>query len=153
MGGNEWNGEVMYGKDKESLNILLRAYAVKKNGEITTLVGVYTDISERKLAMEALREREDCLFKIMIAAIDGMWDWDKVTNKAYFDQLYYQMAGYEPNKFDHELEEFQQRVYPDDIDRVMGQALKHVNGETDCYIEEFRYKKRNGDWLWIPACG
>ncbi len=52
MAGNPWSGEVeMYGKDKSILQILLRAYAVKdKNGNITSLVGLHTDITERKHA-------------------------------------------------------------------------------------------------------
>ncbi len=60
MGGNEWNGEVaMYGEDEEVLDILLRAYSVKRDGRVVALVGVHTDISERKRTERALRESEE----------------------------------------------------------------------------------------------
>jgi len=154
MAGKDWSGEVsMYGKDNEELDVLLRAYAVKKDGEITALVGVHTDISDRKQAMDALEKSEDRLSKILIAAIDGMWDWNLLTNSVYFDPRYYQMAGYEPNEFAHTLMEFQKRVHPDDVDRVMEHAQQHLEGNIDRFVEEFRFKKKNGDWLWIQGRG
>jgi len=57
MAGGQWTGEVqMYAKDRRILDILLRAYANKdKSGRITALVGIQTDITERKRAEE---ERE-----------------------------------------------------------------------------------------------
>jgi PAS domain S-box-containing protein len=52
MAGDQWAGEVeMYSKDGTILNILLRAYASKNiDGQITSLVGIHTDITERKIA-------------------------------------------------------------------------------------------------------
>jgi two-component system, cell cycle sensor histidine kinase and response regulator CckA len=50
MGGGKWADEVeMYGKEGNILQIFLRAYAVKDGtGNVTSLVGIHTDISGRK---------------------------------------------------------------------------------------------------------
>jgi len=58
MAGDPWTGEVqMYARDRKALTILLRAYASKdQSGRITGLVGVHTDITERKRAEDALRD-------------------------------------------------------------------------------------------------
>ncbi len=56
MAGGKWTGEVkMYAKDRKILTIYLRAYANKdENGRITGLVGVHTDITERKRTEERI---------------------------------------------------------------------------------------------------
>ena len=61
MGGGLWVGEIkMYGKGKEILDILLRAYANKDaKGNIIGLVGIHTDITESKQADRLLRENEE----------------------------------------------------------------------------------------------
>ncbi|MBT3386426.1 MAG: PAS domain S-box protein [Desulfobacula sp.] len=61
MSGGQWTGEVnMYAKDGQILDIHLRAYANKdENGNIISLVGIHTDITERKLAEAVLRDNEE----------------------------------------------------------------------------------------------
>ncbi len=58
MAGGQWNGEVkMYSKDRSILDIDLRAYANRNNsGLITAIVGIHTDITDRKRS-EAEREK------------------------------------------------------------------------------------------------
>jgi len=48
--GKQWSGELMmYAKDRSIRDILLRAYAIcDKHGDVISLVGIHTDISERK---------------------------------------------------------------------------------------------------------
>ena len=52
--GERWTGETrMRGTDSKILDILLRAYTTRdENGKITNLIGVHTDITERKQAEE-----------------------------------------------------------------------------------------------------
>ncbi|MBN1533465.1 MAG: PAS domain S-box protein [Spirochaetes bacterium] len=69
MAGGQWTGEVkMYSIDRSVLTILLRAYASRDDsGHITALVGVHTDITEKKRAEEALRQSE----RLMEMIVDG----------------------------------------------------------------------------------
>jgi PAS domain S-box-containing protein len=74
MGGSEWTGEVaMHGKNKEVLSVLLRAYAVKEDGKVATLVGVHTDMTDRKRAEETLREREQRYRTLFESANDAIF--------------------------------------------------------------------------------
>ncbi len=69
MSGGTWTGEVkMYEKNGPVLDIDLRAYANKdEDGNIISLVGVHTDITERKKAEEKLKETK----VILQAAMDS----------------------------------------------------------------------------------
>lgn len=124
-----------------------------QDGEIASIKAIYIDITNRKRMEESLRQSEDRLSKTMMAANDGMWDWNLKTNEVYFDPKYYLMAGYQVNEFPHRLEEFQSRIHPDDVDYVMGQAEKHLSGESDRFIVEFRFKTKKNDWIWIMGRG
>ncbi len=57
MRGMEWTGEVaVFGKKNEVLDVFLRAYAVKRDGKIVALVGVHTDLTERKKSEAELQK-------------------------------------------------------------------------------------------------
>ncbi|MEZ5195147.1 MAG: PAS domain S-box protein [Bacteroidales bacterium] len=111
------------------------------------------NITKSKEVEDALKLREDRLSKIMLTANDGMWDWDLQTGKVFFDARYYSMAGYEVNEFPHHLDEFVKRVHPEDIDYVMGQAQKHLDGDLDRFVVEFRFQRKDGEWFWIMGKG
>ena len=65
MGRNPWIGEVkMRGKTGELLDVFLRAYAIKDDtGKILGLVGVHTNITERKQAEEERNSLQEQLIR------------------------------------------------------------------------------------------
>ncbi|KAA3615621.1 MAG: PAS domain S-box protein [Calditrichaeota bacterium] len=117
------------------------------------LVAVSRDITKQKNVEIALKESEDRLSKIRLAANDGMWDWNLQTDEVYFDPRYYEMAGYKKDEFPHKLDEFKNRVHPDDIQMVMDATQKHLEGKKERFEVEFRFKKKEGNWLWITGKG
>ena len=123
------------------------------NGVNIGIRGSNRDITKQKNIEQALKVSEDRLSKTLIAANDGMWDWNLITNKVYFDPRYYKMAGYAVDEFPHEFNEFQKRIHPDDIENVMTQAQLHIEGNTTRFYVEFRFKRKNGDWLWVLGRG
>jgi len=116
-------------------------------------LAVITDITERRRTEEALRKSEERLRLVMTVSNDGWWDWLLEDDDVYFDPRYYLMAGYEVNEFPHRLAEFQQRVHPDDIDYVMAEAQKYLNGQSDNFEVEFRFRRKDGGYLWILGKG
>ncbi|MDY7028920.1 MAG: PAS domain S-box protein, partial [Spirochaetota bacterium] len=100
-------------------------------GAISGVVLVFRDVSEEYRIREELKRNEDRLSKVLIAANDGTWDWNLTTNEVYYDPRYYEMSGYEADEFPHTLDEFQKRIHPEDVNRVMGTADRHLKGEID----------------------
>lgn len=139
--------------DKEGNDVYIILEAKIIESDFKRVIFSLTNITERKRAEKKLRESQDRLSKVMIAANDGMWDWNLKTNKVYFDPRYYQMAGYDYNEFNASLEEFQKRVHPEDLDYVMDEVKKHLEGKTERYVVEFRFREKNGEWLWVMGRG
>ncbi|URA09121.1 PAS domain S-box protein [Thermospira aquatica] len=108
---------------------------------------------EHERLTRQLRINEDRLSKIMVAVNDGIWDWDLGTNQVYYSPRYYTMAGYEVNEFPFHPEEFFSRLYPEDAARVKEEVEKHLRGETDRFVLEFRFRRKDSSWMWILGRG
>lgn len=142
--------------------IELFSYPMKDpdSGDVTGVVEFVRDITQRKRteiqlheSNQRLRANEDRLKKTLIAAQDGTWDWDLVTDEVYYDNRYYEMAGYAANEFPHRLEEFRKRIHPEDLEAVLDTARQHLDGEIEQFKVEFRFRKKSGDWMWVQGRG
>ncbi len=103
--------------------------------------------------IKKLKVREERLDIAMSVKNEGVWDWNLETDEVQFDNRYYTLAGYKPDEFPHALEEFQNRVHQDDLDLVMERAFKYIFGKSDRFLAEFRFRKKDGKWIWIQATG
>jgi len=122
-------------------------------GKVTGVVLVFRDVSEEYRMREELRKSEERLDLAMSIKNEGVWDWDLITDDVFFDKRYYEMAGYRPGEFPSRLEEFQKRTHPKDIDYVMENARKYLEGEIPRFSVEFRFRKKRGGWMWILGRG
>jgi PAS domain S-box-containing protein len=82
MAGNSWSGQVeMKARNNRSISVLLRADAVKDNsGQIIGLVGIHTDITERKRAEDAIEQNERFLENVLNSIQDGICVLDSDLN-------------------------------------------------------------------------
>ena len=80
---------------------------------------------------------------------DGVWDWNIPTDEVKYSRRWKEMLGYTGKEIRNHFSECQQRIHPDDVDRVMTDIQAHLNGETPSYINEHRILHKNGNWRWI----
>lgn len=113
----------------------------------------FTDVTEERRAKEKLLKSEERLSMTLTATKDGLWDWNMVTNEAYFDPRYYTIAGYEPNEFPMDFAEWGKRVHPDDKKILFKSIDALVKGKTKHYSHEFRFKTKSNDWMWLLTRG
>ncbi|MBD2040911.1 PAS domain S-box protein [Microcoleus sp. FACHB-672] len=93
--GGFWSGEVkMQSRQGKILDILLRAYAIKDNsGQMIGLVGIHTDISERKRTLEALQERE-MRFRTLTETVTAAIFISQGTQLRYVNSAAEELTGY-----------------------------------------------------------
>jgi diguanylate cyclase (GGDEF)-like protein/PAS domain S-box-containing protein len=111
--------------------------------------GFVRDISERRRAMQALRDSEQRWQFALEGARDGVWDWNLVTNEVYFSLQWKSMLGYAENEIADKLEEWDKRVHPEDKAGAYADIQKHLNGETPYYQNEHRLRCKDGNYKWI----
>ena len=138
MSGKSWIGEVeMLSKGGRKFPVFLRADAIKdEKNNIIGLIGIHTDITERKQAEEALRESEEKFRTLAEHSLVGLAilqdDEIKYINKKMADIIEY---PYEEIKnwtsFD-----FLNIVHPDQTKFLEEQAKKKQNGLSEI-IEEY----------------
>jgi PAS domain S-box-containing protein len=124
-----------------------------ESGQLVGGVGVYRDITERKRAeMELHRSRER--FELAVrGSQDGLWDWDLRTNEVYYSPRWKSIIGYEDHEITHRLEEWEQRLHPDEREQVLAANYAHADGTTPLYEYEYRLRHKDGSYRWILARG
>ncbi len=122
-------------------------------GQPVRAVGTCQDITERKLAEEALRESEERLRLSLKAANQGLYDLNVQTGVTSINQEYAQMLGYDPETFIETNAAWIERLHPDDNDITTKAYSDYVNGLTNEYRVEFRQKTKDGHWKWILSIG
>ncbi len=114
---------------------------------------LFSDVTQRKQAEEALRRSEERLHLAMLAANDGLWDWNIAADRVFFDSRFYTLAGYEPGEFPCLFREWSGRIHPDDIERWRAELHAHLHGETAVFDVDFRFRRQDGSWMWIRGRG
>jgi len=96
MTGKAWMGEIeMVSKEGDILNVLLRAYANHDNkGNITALVGIHTDITERKQIVSALQKSEEKFRMLIESAADAFFQGDEKGNIILVNDEAVKLTGY-----------------------------------------------------------
>jgi diguanylate cyclase (GGDEF)-like protein/PAS domain S-box-containing protein len=96
--------------------------------------------------LEAMLER-DAL--VMIAANDGMWDFDVHAGKTWFSPRWKKMLGYTEDAFETTVPDWRVLVHPDDYTQVQAAIREHLDGKTEMFESVHRLRHRNGEWRWV----
>ena len=114
-----------------------------EQGEITSIAGIATDITERKKAEEELKKSKKFLVKAQAIAHIGSWEWDVVKNESFCSDELYRIHGLLPQQYNITFERFIEHVHPDDrkfVEKSVNAALY----EGISYNIEFRIIHPNG---------
>jgi PAS domain S-box-containing protein len=102
------------------------------SGELTQVVHVARDITERKRAEDSLRRNEAYLAEGQRLTHTGSWAWSPATaERNYWSEEMYRIFGFEPKGDPPALERFLQRIHPDDYDRATKDWEKSLREKAD----------------------
>jgi PAS domain S-box-containing protein len=119
----------------------------------TGLCVYFRDVTERNERERELRALSERLQLAVEGADVGVWDWDLRTDEVRFDDRWAAMLGYDRSEIPFELSSWEDRVHPDDLDRVWSALEAHFAGETEQYRCDHRMRSKSGEWRWIRDRG
>ncbi|WP_017715713.1 PAS domain S-box protein [Kamptonema formosum] len=123
-----------------------------REGQIVKWFGTATDIHDQKLAERALRESKERLSAALAASETGTFRWDIRTGTVDWDENLHRLFGLPPGKTVCRIEEFLERVHPEDREEVSRrcQLCALEGGDRDL---EFRALWPDGSVRWLSEKG
>ncbi|QCG91931.1 PAS domain S-box protein [Azospirillum sp. TSH100] len=140
-------------RDGTVFPIAITAVPLREDGSIVGSVTVFQDITERQRMLTALQESEERLTVALDASNTGLWDWNPVTDHAYFSDRWLGMLGYVPGELPGNGSTWLTLLHDGDRDRVLLTLEEHVAGRAPVYEVEFRMRHKSGAWVWILSAG
>ena len=121
--------------------------------DIQGILGNYHDVTASKKGEIDLLESEKRWKFALETATDGMWDWDIPNNCVFFSTQWKAMLGYSEFEIGNRLDEWSNRIHPDDMPEVWIQLDNHLDGKTDSYKSEHRIRCKDGAYKWFQDEG
>jgi PAS domain S-box-containing protein len=114
--------------------------------------GFVRDITERKRQEQTLRESQARLDLALQSARMGVWQWDIVEDRRYFDAQFCRLLGIDPATFTGTVEEFYRVVHPDDRETLRAAMARTVELDV-LYESEYRALWPDGSVHYLAGRG
>jgi PAS domain S-box-containing protein len=119
------------------------------NGTIIGLHGVTRDITERKDAEDKVRKIGNHYQALIEKAPDGIVLLDPEGNFKFFSPSAKRIFGFDVS--DEMIGNPSHYTHPDDLPYVLSELSRLNSDPTYVPIIEYRYKNKQGEWLWVES--
>jgi PAS domain S-box-containing protein len=134
---------IRYRKDGTPVNVIVASSPIQIEGELYGAVGVYTDITDRKQAEEALREGEE-KFRLTFESVPDLVSISRIEDGRYLyvNNGFSHMTGYSKEEAIGKTP-FDLGLYVDPVDREKFIDILKEKGRVDAFELKFRVKGGN----------
>jgi diguanylate cyclase (GGDEF)-like protein/PAS domain S-box-containing protein len=127
-------------------------YVTKPVDLPVALARIGVQISHKR-AQAALRESEARYALAARGANDGLWDWDLRTDKIYYSPRWKALLGYREDEIGETLDEWFERVHPEDLPAIKAEIASHRQGLTLHFENEHRLLHKDDSYRWVLSRG
>jgi diguanylate cyclase (GGDEF)-like protein/PAS domain S-box-containing protein len=94
-------------------------------------------------------KNDERLNYVLHEAVDGIWDWDIVTNEVCYSARWKEMLGYQEHELVGHLDTWASLVHPNDKDHVLQKIEDYLSGVESAFEVEMRMRHKQGHFLFI----
>jgi len=120
---------------------------------LKTISIIISNAFARKQIMDKLGNSELRLKLAIESAKEGLWDWNIATGDIFFSDIWCNLMGCHPDDSRLLLAGWENRVSPEDKERVNEALNAHLNGETEFYEAIYRVNSKDGKMRWMLEHG
>ena len=132
-----------------------RAFPIEdEDGDVTRIVGLAEDVTERKERERELREAKSQLEAATEAGAVGTWEWHVPDDRFVAGASFARTFGVDPDAAREgvPLERFVSSIHEDDRERVEA-SIEDALESCGEYREEYRVRNGDGEYRWVVARG
>ncbi|TGL08439.1 response regulator [Leptospira bouyouniensis] len=122
---------------------------IELEGKYKYIVGASKDITEQKLAENALKEYNERYALILEASSDGWFDWDLVNNTVIYSRRWWLEFGNDQKPENVPIGYWQSLIHPDDKDWVSEFLENILYSQRETFQLTFQMKKRKGNYAHV----
>lgn len=111
--------------------------------------GYGDDITEQKKAEAEIWKSTERFNIVSKATSDIVWDWFMEENTFWWNDNYYSTIGVPRSPFVATIDEWYERLHPEDYERVQKKFLEAIGSNQHFWTDEYRYRRNDGTYLNI----
>jgi PAS domain S-box-containing protein len=140
---------VLLTREGKKINAVINTKLIQHKNE-TALLGIVTDVTERKKIEEKITLEGKKLQNIIEGTAVGTWEWNIQTGETIVNEKWAEMVGYSIEELETmNIKTFEKLVHPDDLAKLYELAKLHFEGKSKFYRFDFRMKHKDGSWVWV----
>ena len=128
-------------------------YLIKKEVDTALLTKSISYAIERQKSDAALRESEERYALAVAGASEGIWDWNIITDEAYFSPRWYSLVGCDSEEVTANISMWFDRVHPDDLLPLHASLKAHFRDVDTHFEHELRMRHSGGEYRWMLVRG
>jgi diguanylate cyclase (GGDEF)-like protein/PAS domain S-box-containing protein len=111
------------------------------------------ELANRRQAEAALIISEERYALAARGANDGLWDWDVRSGSVFYSARWCEIFGLGCDEMVGSINEWFNRIHPDDVDHVRRELDTHLRGDSADFISEHRIRDCADGECWVLARG